>query len=161
MKKSNKEDAVSPVIGVMLLLVVTIIIAAVVSMFATGISTDTEVAPSALLKAEVYSEIGGYTYNDITYPGYGNVILSSVSGDEINLEKVVVTVYNSTNHAYSFTHPSKSTSGQYLESGESVNLVYGTGSSSSDLTVKSGEYAQVVVVYDDTHVLYDKEVRVI
>ena len=38
----KKEDAVSPVIGVMLMLVVTIVIAAVVAAFAGGLATETE-----------------------------------------------------------------------------------------------------------------------
>jgi len=49
MKKTCKEDAVSPVIGVMLMLVVTIIIAAVVSAFAGGLASDTSKAPQATL----------------------------------------------------------------------------------------------------------------
>ncbi len=43
----ERDDAVSPVIGVMLMLVVTIIIAAVVSGFAGGLMTSREPAPSA------------------------------------------------------------------------------------------------------------------
>ena len=49
MKKSNKDDAVSPVIGVMLMLVVTIIIAALVSSFAGGVVTSQERVPVATL----------------------------------------------------------------------------------------------------------------
>lgn len=45
MKRTEKDDAVSPVVGVMLMLVVTIVIAAVVAAFATGIATETQ-APS-------------------------------------------------------------------------------------------------------------------
>ena len=37
--KRKNEDAVSPVVGVMLMLVVTIIIAAVVAVFASGMAT--------------------------------------------------------------------------------------------------------------------------
>ena len=40
-----KDDAVSPVIGVMLMIVVTIIIAATVSVFSTGFVSDTHAAP--------------------------------------------------------------------------------------------------------------------
>ena len=40
----TKEDAVSPVVGVMLMLVVTIIIAAVVSGFAGGLAGGTKTA---------------------------------------------------------------------------------------------------------------------
>lgn len=45
MIQKKSEDAVSPVIGVMLLLVVTIVIAAVVAVFASGVGADTEPAP--------------------------------------------------------------------------------------------------------------------
>ena len=49
MIQKKSEDAVSPVIGVMLLLVVTIIIAAVVAVFASGVGTDAEPAPATVL----------------------------------------------------------------------------------------------------------------
>lgn len=44
--KNKNEDAVSPVVGVMLMLVVTIVIAAVVAAFATGIVGDQKTAPT-------------------------------------------------------------------------------------------------------------------
>jgi len=47
----DRESAVSPVVGVMLMLVVTIIIAAVVSAFAGGLSSDQSKTPQASLKA--------------------------------------------------------------------------------------------------------------
>ena len=53
-KKTNKEDAVSPVVGVMLMLVVTIVIAAVVAAFATGLGTTTEPAPVSILTLDNY-----------------------------------------------------------------------------------------------------------
>ena len=49
MMRKKKDDAVSPVIGVMLMLVVTIIIAAVVAVFASGVGTDAESAPATVL----------------------------------------------------------------------------------------------------------------
>ncbi|MDD2473836.1 MULTISPECIES: type IV pilin N-terminal domain-containing protein [unclassified Methanoculleus] len=45
MVRRGNEDAVSPVIGVMLMIVVTIIIAATVSAFSTGFVSDTHTAP--------------------------------------------------------------------------------------------------------------------
>ncbi len=45
--KRPKEDAVSPVVGVMLMLVVTIIIAAIVGSLATGLGATTAAAPVA------------------------------------------------------------------------------------------------------------------
>ncbi|HJJ48534.1 MAG TPA: type IV pilin N-terminal domain-containing protein [Methanocorpusculum sp.] len=56
----NSETAVSPVVGVMLMLVVTIIIAAVVAVFASGVVTTTETAPQLTFKA-TYSQSQGMT----------------------------------------------------------------------------------------------------
>lgn len=49
MMRRKSDDAVSPVIGVMLLLVVTIVIAAVVAVFASGVGTEAEPAPATVL----------------------------------------------------------------------------------------------------------------
>lgn len=46
MKQQKKDDAVSPVVGVMLMLVVTIIIAAVVAAFAGGLGGNVEKTPT-------------------------------------------------------------------------------------------------------------------
>ena len=55
--KQRHEEAVSPVVGVMLMLVVTIIIAAVVSAFA-GITGASDKAPNVVIDAG-YSQTGG------------------------------------------------------------------------------------------------------
>lgn len=54
----ENENAVSPVVGVMLMLVVTIIIAAVVSAFAGGMSSETSKAPQVTIRA-IYSQTDG------------------------------------------------------------------------------------------------------
>lgn len=59
-KKVFGSEAVSPVVGVMLMLVVTIIIAAVVSAFAGGLTETTSKAPQVSLKA-TYSQTDGLT----------------------------------------------------------------------------------------------------
>jgi len=59
-KNVLSNDAVSPVVGVMLMLVVTIIIAAVVSAFAGGLTESTSKAPQVSLKA-TYSQTDGLT----------------------------------------------------------------------------------------------------
>jgi hypothetical protein len=56
--RDHSEDAVSPVVGVMLMLVVTIIIAAVVSMYAGGMSTGTDKASQVQIRA-TYSQSDG------------------------------------------------------------------------------------------------------
>lgn len=57
----KKENAVSPVIAIMLMLVVTIIIAAVVSGFAGSLTTSSEKTPQATIKGE-YSIANGMTF---------------------------------------------------------------------------------------------------
>ena len=52
----SREDAVSPVVGVMLMLVVTIIIAAVVSAFAGGLSSGTKKAPTASFECHISND---------------------------------------------------------------------------------------------------------
>jgi FlaG/FlaF family flagellin (archaellin) len=49
----SRDAAVSPVIGVMLMLVVTIIIAAVVSSFAGGLGTTKDTTPTVTFKADL------------------------------------------------------------------------------------------------------------
>ena len=178
MKKSNKEDAVSPVIGVMLMLVITVVIAAVVTTFASGMTTDVEKSPSTVLDVTIDTD---WTNG---YGTVGTVILTSLNGDTLDLEKVVVNVYGPDGKTYTYANPSKSyTVGKYLESGEMVNLAYGVGSINGanpglvshmsfpltftmdtggyDATFSTiGHYCQVTVVYDGNYVIFDKEVKV-
>ena len=49
-KVDGNDDAVSPVIGVMLMLIVTVVIAAVIAAFATGTVGDSSQTPTALLE---------------------------------------------------------------------------------------------------------------
>jgi len=58
----KKDEAVSPVVGVMLMLVVTIIIAAVVSGFAGGLAGSTSKSAQVSIKAD-YSQSSGLTIN--------------------------------------------------------------------------------------------------
>lgn len=55
--RKNGEDGISPVVGVMLMLVVTIIIAAVVSAFAGGAVTGSQKSPNA--NVEIHIRNGG------------------------------------------------------------------------------------------------------
>ena len=82
--KERKEDAVSPVIGVMLMLVVTIVIAAVVAAFAGGLATETEATPIVVLDADVYET-------------NSKLVLRSLSGDNLNAVSCIdcLTIFNS------------------------------------------------------------------
>ena len=62
MTKTSYENAVSPVVGVMLMLVVTILIAAVVSAFSGGLGSSQSKTPSAMVSGE-YSQSRGMVIN--------------------------------------------------------------------------------------------------
>ena len=74
-----KEDAVSPVIGVMLMIVVTVIIAAVVSGFAGGYSDEDRKAPTAAISCQATDE---------------GLLFTHESGDYIDLADVIVVLKN-------------------------------------------------------------------
>lgn len=177
MKRTEKDDAVSPVVGVMLMLVVTIIIAAVVAAFASGVATQTEAAPNVILKTTV-------DFDQTFATGNGVVYLTSVNGDQIDLSKVAITISgtetyraggtsHSRDYSYTFESPIHSMpNGKFLKSGCVLNCGYGideegNGKSLSELLdekvddythLKAGDVVHVTVVYDNTHILYDKEV---
>lgn len=83
--QKRSDDAVSPVIGIMLMLVVTVLIAAVVSAFSTGLVSDVEPAPHALISiedttVEFRNAAEGY---DLTW-----LALKHKSGDDLILEDI-------------------------------------------------------------------------
>jgi len=87
-KKS--DDAVSPVIGVMLMLVVTVVIAAAVTIFATGVVGETEPAPVAVLDVEIKSNVfalDGESYGAQNLRG-PDLWITHVSGDAVDTKDV-------------------------------------------------------------------------
>lgn len=140
MKKSNKEDAVSPVIGVMLMLVVTIVIAAVVAAFASGMATSTETAPSVILKANV----------DASDSGSGTLYLMSRGGDTLLTDKIAVIAYNKDNNNAQVSLTAVSSSDTRFEPGSTVSYSFNSGAN-------PGDEIQVTVRYND-YVLYNSEV---
>ena len=97
MTRKKSDDAVSPVIGVMLMLVVVIIVGAVVTMFATGMVEDVEAAPIAKLDVEIISEQEVYGYqtgSSGTYSTKGiapTLHLTHVSGDPLDTSDLKLT----------------------------------------------------------------------
>jgi FlaG/FlaF family flagellin (archaellin) len=68
----KRDDAVSPVVGVMLMLVVTIIIAAIVSSFAGGLGDSSATAPAATLAIKMFAG-----------PNERNVTIEHLGGDPL------------------------------------------------------------------------------
>ncbi|MFA5330789.1 MAG: type IV pilin N-terminal domain-containing protein [Methanoregula sp.] len=84
----RNEEAVSPVVGVMLMLVVTIIIAAVVSAFAGGLTGTTQAAPKASIDVQIKMEA------DDTMGGTNDVMtFTELSGDSIQTKDLAIITY--------------------------------------------------------------------
>ena len=83
--KKKNEDAVSPVIGVMLMLVVTVVIAAVVVTFSTGLAGSTGTTPTALFEVSGTDTYQGglgeeLAYVNIRHKGGDTIPLSDLPG---------------------------------------------------------------------------------
>ena len=92
-REYRKDDAVSPVIGVMLMLVVTIVIAAVVVMFSTGLAGDTKTTPTALFEVSNFEVgIGPEEEKELAY-----LNLRHKGGDAIPLNDLKITLVPSGN----------------------------------------------------------------
>ncbi|MDD1686696.1 type IV pilin N-terminal domain-containing protein [Methanoregula sp.] len=105
-EKAMSEHAVSPVVGVMLMLVVTIIIAAVVSAFAGGLGSGTKATPSAAMDVKIVTGaddgMGGTTTK---------ILFEMLSGDAIPTKDLSIVTYftNETGGVYKTSHTASST----------------------------------------------------
>jgi archaeal type IV pilus assembly protein PilA len=120
--RKNGEDGVSPVVGVMLMLVVTIIIAAVVSAFAGSTVSGTSKAPAASM--EIHIKNGGST-ND----SYFQMNVLGVSDPIPTKNLVILTSWQTTNKT-------TGSSGETLTGGKTSSAV-AVASRSGDLVVNS------------------------
>ena len=123
LQKSQNEHAVSPVVGVMLMLVVTIIIAAVVSAFSGGLTAGKEKAPQASLETHILLK-GGMTGAD------PSMTIKHLGGDPINTRDVkLVTSWANKTGVYHVASTVAAvyniTSASYETS--SLNVAYGSG----------------------------------
>ena len=85
MIQKKSDDAVSPVIGVMLMLVMTVIVAAVITIFATGTVADTEPAPTAVLDVKIYDY-----YQAIPGTGGPDFHITQISGDALDTKNLEI-----------------------------------------------------------------------
>ena len=88
MRRENRnEDAVSPVIGVMLLLVVTVVIAAVVVGFSTGLASSTGTTPTALFEVSTMETFSDEYEEQLLY-----LNIRQKGGDSIPLSNLQITL---------------------------------------------------------------------
>jgi len=93
-EKMNADSAVSPVIGVLLMLVVTIIIAAVVSGFAGGIVAGQSKPPVATLDVQI-TALGNYGGMGSYGSGYytQGMVIKHLSGDPIATKNTKIVTF--------------------------------------------------------------------
>ncbi|WP_135606020.1 type IV pilin N-terminal domain-containing protein [Methanococcoides sp. NM1] len=91
MKLVNDSRAVSPVIGVMLMVVVTVVLAAAVSSSSQGILDGVEQAPSAVFSVEIVKDIDGNMGSGITT---SYMSIRHVSGDSIDTKDISILTIN-------------------------------------------------------------------
>ena len=130
----KKEDAVSPVIGVMLMLVVTIVIAAVVAAFAGGLGSDVEMAPTAALDIDVYAD--------------GTVKIESLSGESLIKSDITVKAGE---------HSAALGSSGTLSPGSTVTIDLNGDTNNA---FNSGDFVTVTVIANGKHVVAKKDVIV-
>lgn len=137
--QKRSEDAVSPVIGIMLMLVVTIVIAAVITAFATGMAGDSTTTPMALLEAD---------NPQLTTEGYLNTFdIVHKGGDEMILEniQIVVTPTGGDNTGIGLV-----LKGGELFNGEYKLKVLGKENSGADAVISTGDRIRVQYLQDGT-----------
>ncbi|ABS56896.1 protein of unknown function DUF1628 [Methanoregula boonei 6A8] len=96
-KLYHGTNAVSPVVGVMLMLVVTIIIAAVVSGFSGGFMETPRPTPTAMFDVHIYAH-EGLTVNSLPEVYSPDITITEISGDALPTKdlKITTTFTNNT-----------------------------------------------------------------
>lgn len=110
MTQKKSDDAVSPVVGVMLMVVITVVVAGVIAAFGTGMVGETESAPNVVLDVKIlefYNALPGNSYGDSSGPDFQ---IRHVSGDPLDTDEIEIqmawkhegTTYHSTYSAAAF-----------------------------------------------------------
>jgi len=96
-KMNRNEDAVSPVIGVILMVAITVILAAVIAAFVFGMGAP-ETAPQASLKGSPASD-GTHTVLKLEHQG-GDMVTFTEANTRVTVNGLPVTLSNLTDTAF-------------------------------------------------------------
>lgn len=140
MKMFKDTKAVSPVIGIMLMLVVTVILAAAVSSTSTGLMKSTEKAPMAVFDVKVAKDVEA-----VGMPGtMSYMTVKHVTGDAIQTKDLKIVTLNSNAEGTQIREKLPSESGVYGAYESEGNVPYwnnmGMGGFGSNPTVDFGNY---------------------
>lgn len=130
-KKTHKrDDAVSPVVGVMLMLVTTILIATLVAALASGVSSDVEKSATAVLDVKVQSHVieDGGMGTPFESPKFSLIYLSGDTKLDTSKMKIISSWTDTGGESYTYTF-----------SGYQSCTLVGGGSKVSVLYVRSQE----------------------
>ncbi len=119
MKFGKNDEAVSPVIGVILMVAITVILAAVIAAFVFGMGPPAK-APQASIQITSVSS------------ATGNITLSHQGGDAIDLNKVKA-VIDGTSSSHNVINLLNGTSTQYFSAGD--NLIINPGDTAPKVKV--------------------------
>ena len=127
----NSDRAVSPVIGVILMVAITVILAAVIAAFVLGFGAGADAAPQASIDVDVVDD--------------ETVTLEHLSGEAIDPENLRLggavdndSISDEFGDDFAGGDIVEITLNETLDSGDTVNLVWDSGEESSVLA--SGEY---------------------
>jgi archaeal type IV pilus assembly protein PilA len=126
----RNDGGVSPVVGVMLMLAVTIMIAAIVSAAAGGLSGTEKKAPSAILDVTIYSS---HDYNGYSVP---SMTIKHISGNVLPTKDLSIVTY--------FRNPSTGMMNKGNLSGQ-----HGVAGDSSWTGYPSSQYCGVMFINDE------------
>ncbi len=131
----ERESAVSPVVGVMLMLVVTIIIAATVSAFAGGLVGSADKAPQATFEVKISTTLATWSVPAHVEP---TMTITHLGGDPIDTArtKIVTTWTNRTTREVNFRD---TTALPYNETAQIYNTTTGSTVHSKLLTANANQ----------------------
>jgi flagellin-like protein len=131
MKCPWQDNAVSPVVGVMLMLAITVMLAAIASAFAGGFSDRTEKSPQSSLGVTANFQSPAYS---IGTTNYYRIYFDHTGGDPFSLSSVkVVFRSDETENKTQLTRQDSGTTCQ------NFTLIGSTGPAYNDTTVRAGD----------------------
>ncbi len=113
MKYVKNEEAVSPVIGVILMVVITVIIAAVLAVFAFGVGAPTQ-TPTVSVKITSMDKVNNATW------------IQHYGGDSVRLQDIKITAESLDNNAAiidTIVYDLKIATGNQFTSGDTLKLI--------------------------------------
>lgn len=146
--RKETDDAVSPVVGVMLMVVVTAVIAAVIVAFSTGLATDTAgTGPVAMIdigKIELTQGVFGLKIDSIEFIHKG--------GDPLLIDDIEISMVDNAQSIYNFYGGTALISRGPGEPPTPCITVY--GKSGTGIVINPGDIIKLTLPYTENHAYY-------